>query len=295
MHPRLTSDAIDEHPGDYLRRVGRVFAEFGAPTQDSGNLSYGVQIGGERYFVKTAGNPDDPEPFLSHAQRVALLRNAVRVSRSCRHPALPQLHAVIESPAGPLLVYAWVEGELLGVPRAFRDDPQSPFQRFRRLPPDTIEACLDTVYELHRDLARSGWVAVDFYDGCLIYDFRSGRLHVVDLDMYRQGPFRNEMGRMFGSSRFMAPEEFQRGSLIDEQTTVFALGRAAAIFLADGTLNPAVFRGSTALIPVIDRACQPDRSLRFPSMAEFYAAWRSMRNRETARHVYTSSPPCVDR
>ena len=69
------------------------------------------------------------------------------------------------------------------------------------------------IFELHYELAQTGWIAGDFYDGCLIYDFARQDIHVIDLDGYREGPFINEMGRMFGSSRFMAPEEFeQRGA-----------------------------------------------------------------------------------
>src|SRR5215207_6895723 len=111
---------------------GEVFATF--DTQDSGNVSYGVRIGERRYFVKTAGRVDDPTPPLDHAARVALLRNAIVIARSSTHGALPVLHEVIESPAGPLLKYEWFDGELLGVPSARRDDPSSSFQRFRALP-----------------------------------------------------------------------------------------------------------------------------------------------------------------
>ena len=55
------------------------------------------------------------------------------------------------------------------------------------------------------------------------------------------------MGRMFGSSRFMAHEEFERGARIDERTTVFTMGRTAAVLLSDGTLERRPFRGSDAL------------------------------------------------
>ena len=64
----------------------------------------------------------------------------------------------------------------------------------------TIQGRLDAIFDLHNELAGAGWIAVDFYDGCLIYDFKSGRLGIVDLDMYRERPFRNEMGRLFGSA-----------------------------------------------------------------------------------------------
>jgi serine/threonine-protein kinase len=275
--PLLDCAVIHEPPDQYLRLVGTVFAEFGERTQDSGNVSYGVEVDGKRYFVKTAGAPDDPRPVLDHPARVALLRNAVCLHQSCRHPLLPRLYRVIESPSGPLLVYQWLEGELLGVPRARRGDPESAFGRFRSLPACTIHKCLDGVFELHDALAHAGWIAVDFYDGCLIYDFASGRLGVVDLDLYREGPFRNDMGRMFGSERFMAPEEFELGARIDERTTVFVLGRTAFVFLSNGTLSPGAFRGPPALFEVVARACDPDPARRFGSVGEFWHAWHVAR------------------
>lgn len=265
--------AIGELPVEYLRRVGEIFAGFGRQTQDSGNVSYGVQVGPDRFFVKTAGDPDDPAPYLSHPARVALLRNAAQLAANCTHPALPRLHRVIESPIGPMLIYEWAEGELIGVPRAVRNDPTSAFQRFCSLPVDEIERCLDTIYALHRDLARAGWIAVDFYDGCLIYDFGLKRLAIVDLDTYRKGPFVNEMGRMFGSTRFMAPEEFERGATIDERTTVFVMGRAALVFLGGGVPDRETFRSSRAAFDVLAQACNPDRARRFASMEAFYDAW----------------------
>ena len=274
-HALLDYDVIAEEPDRYLRSVGTVFANFGPRMQDSGNVSYGVQIDAERYFVKTAGRPDDPRFFLKYEKRVALLRNAVRLSGSVRHPTLPRLYRVIESPGGPLLVYQWLDGELIYTSRARRNDPESAIQRFRSLPAGKIVGCIDDIFDLHHKLAIAGWIAVDFYDGSLIYDFKAGRLGIVDLDAYRQGPFRNEMGRMFGSTRFMAPEEFELGALIDEQTNVFVMGRTALVLLSDGTLNPLAFRGTPAHFKVIARACDPVRSGRYNSMAAFYSAWQS--------------------
>jgi serine/threonine-protein kinase len=276
-HALLDCDVINTDAEQYLRSVGTVFVEFSGLIQDSGNVSYGVQIDAERYFVKTAGNPDDPRPVLKHPARVALLRHAIRLRESLDHFALPRLYRVIESPSGPLLVYEWLNGELLGVHRAQRDNPASAFQRFRRLPVATILKCLDAIFDLHDEVARAGWIAVDFYDGCLIYDFAAERLGVVDLDNYREGPFHNEMGRMFGSTRFMAPEEFELGALINEQTNVFVMGRTALVFLSDGTLNADAFRGSRAVFEVVAKACEPERSRRFDSMAAFCRAWRAAR------------------
>lgn len=280
-HPLLDIEGIEQTPDVYLNAVGSVFAVFDERSQDSGNISYGVQTAQGGYFVKTAGHPDDPNPFLSHSERVSLLRNAIRLRRSCAHRTLPSLHQVIESPNGPLLVYQWVDGELIRVDAAIRNNPQSTFQRFRRLPSQEIIRALDLVYELHHQLAQLGWIAVDFYDGCLIYDFDCQKLHVVDLDHYCEAPFINEMGRMFGSSRFMAPEEFERGARIDERTTVFTMGRTAAVLLSDGTLERRPFRGSDALYEVVRCACCDDREKRYDSVATFFAAWEDARISES--------------
>ena len=205
-HPLQITWSIDQVPIDYLHSIGNVFALFN--TQDSGNVSYGVAVNGVRYFVKTAGDPTDNRPYLAHPQRVALLRNAVVLAQSVDHPALCRLRNVIESPQGPLLVYEWIDGELIGVPHTRRDDPTSAYQRFRALPVDELLRALDLIYDLHAHLAAAGWIAVDFYDGCLLYDFSRQTLRIMDLDTYHQGPFINEMGRMFGSSQFMAPKNF---------------------------------------------------------------------------------------
>ena len=265
-HPLTDCPATDLPPLDFLRSVGTIFAEFGANTQDSGNLSYGVEVGADRFFVKTAGVPGDPLPALEHPARVALLRNAARLNQSVRHPLLPPLHQVIESPDGPMLVYPWLDGELLGVPRERRDDPLSAFGRFRRLPTAEILSCLSGLFDLHVHLAQAGWIAGDFYDGSLLYDFASKRLWVIDLDSYRDAPYTNDRGRMFGSSRFMAPEEYEKGARIDEQTTVFVMGRTALVFLAES--------GPPALREVAAQACAPAREDRFAAMAAFFHAWQ---------------------
>ena len=278
-HPLLNATAIDVLPERYLQNSGQIFAVFN--TQDSGNISYGVQVANTRYFVKTAGDPANPKPYLSHPQRVTLLRNSVQLAQSTDHPALCRLYQVIESPHGPLLVYEWIDGELIGTPSARRADPDSPYQRFRVLPVAGILPALDLIFDLHAYLAEKGWIASDFYDGCLLYDFSRQTLRIMDLDTYHQGSFTNTMGRMFGSSRFMAPEEFQLGARIDQRTTVFTMGRTAALFLSDGTLERAPFRGSDALYTVIHQACQEDRAQRFATMKDFYKAWRQARDEET--------------
>lgn len=256
-----------QSPADFLAANANIFTTFDHRTQDSGNISHGVEIAGERYFVKTSGLVDDDKPYLDHASRVETLRNATRLAQSCDHPTLPPLRQVIESPSGPMLFYDWVEGELV----------RSALHRVRSLPVGEILDLLNDVYSLHAALARRGWIANDFYDGSIIYDFHRRKLHAVDLDTYHRGPFTNDMGRMFGSTRFMAPEEFQLGATIDQRTTVFTLGRTAAVLLSDNSLDRKPFRGNDSQYETMLRACNENPDARFQTVAQFRDSWLQVR------------------
>ena len=176
------------------------------------------------------------------------------------------------------LVYAWAPGEVLNDPRFTREqrrhDPAHPHVRFRSLPTEEILAALDTVFDAHVLLAERGF-ASDFYDGCMIYDFENHRTYLCDLDEYREGPFVLEMDRAYGSTRFMAPEEFRRGAVIDQVTNVFNLGRAAAVLLGDGTESMDAWKGTEAMRKVVERATLADRTLRYQSVEELVGEWRA--------------------
>jgi serine/threonine-protein kinase len=273
---------IDQPASAYVARHGRVDREFSHLTQDSGNVSWIVEAPEGRLFIKTAGTdasppPGAPTPYFDHSGRVRLLRNAVDLARSCDHPALPALLNVIETPAGPMLVYRAAPGELIGAPAALRADPASAYQRFANLPAVAQLSIFDTLIDLHRVLARQGWVACDLYDDCLIVDFGTLTLHVVDLDTYRRGPSRNDMGRMFGSRRFMAPEEFEFGAPLDQRTTVFTLGRLVRHFTTRLTEDAGCFDGPAGLAAVVAQAVEPAPEDRFPTVAAFASAWQSAR------------------
>jgi serine/threonine protein kinase len=257
-------------PEALLQEAGTVFARFDSRTQDSGNVSYGVAVDDHRYFVKTAGSPDTPA-FLDHYARVRWLRNARRMRLSLDYAALPPLLNCIESSHGPMLVYEWRTGELLGVPAAQRGDVNKPFMCFKALPLSDLIAALDVVLDFHRFVCSRGWIANDFYDGSMLYDFDARRLTLIDLDLYRPGPFHNDMGRMFGSSRFMAPEEFESGAIIDQRTTVFTMGRCLLVFLDDRFLHD---RNLAVLQAIAHRACARNPEDRFAAMDALYGAWR---------------------
>ncbi len=237
--------------------------------QDSGCVSYVLDVAKGRFFVKAA---------RTDAARESL-RRAEALHEAIRSPTLPRLLNVFSTPEGPAHVYEWVPGEILYDYVTMdgergRADPSLAHARFRKLPAVLILDALSVIYDLHVQIAGAGFVAVDFYDGCILYDFGKHRTWVCDLDEYRPGPFTLDGPRLPGSRRFMAPEEFVRGSTIDQRTNVFTLGRTAAVLLSDGDLESGAWRGTDRKREVLRRATSRDRGGRYDSVAAFVRAWR---------------------
>ncbi|MGW3631432.1 serine/threonine protein kinase [Streptomyces sp. NPDC005122] len=267
LHPLL---GVDEVPAvePYLGRVGEVFRAF--REQDSGCVSYGVRLlDGGRWFLK--------EAVTDHGRR-SLERGWV-FHRSVRHRAIvPQVHRIAVQGGGWAVVMPWREGEALYPAEVDgardRTDPASAMARFRALPADAVLRAFDRVLDAHLAVEAAGQVAVDFYDGALLYDFDRDVAHLIDLDEYRPGPFVVEEERLPGSRRFMAPEEWVRGAVIDTRTTVFTLGRAARLLLDAGDEERA-WRGTAAQQTVIVRATRTDPGERFENVHRFAEAWRA--------------------
>jgi serine/threonine-protein kinase len=263
-------DALESDVGRHLEALGEVFATI--EHHDSGNTSWGVRIEGERWFVKAA----------AHAEGVGWLQSAVRFHAAVQHPHIVPLHRAVPVAGGGLaLLYPWVDGEILNDPFAPGSLPrhalESAYRRFRSLPVDRILPALDAIFDAHVAVARAGYAAVDFYDGCVIYDFASGAVALVDLDLYCPAPYELDADRQFGSTRFMAPEEFRRGATIDERTTVYTLGRTAFVFLsADerGAPDRGLWRGTDAQHAVAAAATADDPDARLPTVEAFVDAWR---------------------
>ena len=166
----------------YLAQVGRIFRAFRG--HDSHCVSYGVEVQGMRYFVKSS----------DHSQGIASLERARHMASVARHRALPSYHTSIRTPEGQALVYDWAPGEVLWDGYTFTreqraSDPVCAHVRFRALPMHRVLDALDAVYDAHVMLADRGFVAVDLYDGSILYDFEGHTTTLCDLDEYHLGPF----------------------------------------------------------------------------------------------------------
>ena len=71
--------------------------------------------------------------------------------------------------------------------------------------PNCLLDCTSSSTFIALPRSRAVWRG-GFYDGAMAYDLATQAPPLIDLGNYRDRPFTNEMGRMFGSPRFMAPE-----------------------------------------------------------------------------------------
>lgn len=262
---------------DWLKELGSVFKVF--DQQDSGNLSFGVEKDGKRYFVKYAG----AKPLTydgSTEEAVRRLMEAVPLYDALKADALIRLMSHFEVEAGYVAVFDWALGECLHSHWLFAGEaklshPDSPFFRYRQLPVKKRLASLDVIYSFHEHVESQGYVAVDFYDGSILYDFASDETRICDIDCYRMKPTVNDLGENFwGSTRFKSPEEFILGAPIDEVTNVYNMGAVAFVLLGGASdRSLAKWEAGQALYDVAARAVNPERELRYSSVAEFKLAW----------------------
>ena len=261
--PLLDVTAIKMDLEVYLQQIGEIAYRF--PLHDSRCQSFQAVVDSQRWFVKH-GNT---------RQSVAWLKQAVRFHAAISHEAIPKLLNAFATPDGFTLVYEWVDGEGLRPERELRADEVHPRDRFCALPPAEIVSALNVIYDVHIQVEKRGFIAEDFYDGCIIYDFEKKQIHLFDFDFYHPAPFINDRGRLYGSSRFMAPEEFQKGARIDERTNVFVLGRTAFVLLANSSDSRADWKGNDAMWAVAKKATHADKPLRYQSVQEFVSAWQA--------------------
>ena len=253
------------HDLGFLGRWGRVVRVF--DDQDSGNLCFGMSGPDGPLFVKYAGAPTrrfEGRP----ADAVAALRAARYIYEELTHPALIALREAVEVGEGCALVFDWFDGVSLGAQFEERGRLGDPSPGFR-------SSVVRQLYDFGASVAAQGFVAIDLYDASLLVDPMTGRLAVCDIDYFRRAPAVNDMGRMWGSARFMAPEEHVLGAVLDEVTNVFTLGALAHTLLGnDRSKGRAEWRGTVRQWEVAKRAMEPQRHARWQSVAELAEAWR---------------------
>jgi aminoglycoside phosphotransferase (APT) family kinase protein len=249
----------------FIEKYGEVFKIY--DDQDSGNICFGVKSGDERYFIKFAGAPTaryggKPE------DAVAGLKSAVQVYQDLDHPHLIRLIRTEEVGGGFAAIFEWTDGECMG-----KMYPLSR-ERFLQMADSTRVDVFSAILDFHIHVIKKGYVSIDFYDGSILYDFHKEKTLICDIDLYSKRPYINKMGRMWGSSRFMSPEEFTHGSVIDELTNVYLIGATAfALFGGEKDRSIDKWRLSEKLYEIALKAVSEEREKRQQSLAEFKCEW----------------------
>jgi hypothetical protein len=116
---------------------------------------------------------------------------------------------------------------------------------------------------LHSRMIPRRWRLVEFSDGLVMeHEWVPGRvLRSPDEDKN-------------GSSRFMAPEEFRRGAVIDHRTNVFTMGATGFVLLNDNRRREADWPLSGETFRVLARATSERTEERQESIGQFCREWR---------------------
>lgn len=276
----------------WLKKYGKAF--WCVDETGSGCIGIGMEDGERRYFCKIAG-VDTMEADVSPRESVEILKQAVSLYRRLEHPNL--VRVVEEYPYGQLyvVVFEWIKGECLfdhwNFEKYKKDGAlRSPKERFRKLPAYKRLKAADVLFSFLENVHGKGYVAVDFYDGSLMYDFLTDTVMICDIDLFRKAPAVNDRGEEWhGTKRLKAPEEYEKGGIIDQKTNIFTLGALLFEFFGDFSpeevkeryrlnrfapcsysrweLNEAGYRAAM-------KAVSADRNKRFGTVREFWDEWR---------------------
>lgn len=277
----------------FMSKYGKVFCVF--DKTDSGNISFGLEDEKTKYFIKIAGAKTTEFCGLPK-DVVETLKNAMRLYDELKHPHLIELLEHYELDDLYIAVFKWAEGECLFDHWNFEKyskNPQlqSPKSKFEQLSLQKRLKSVDTIFEFLSFVESKGHVAIDFYDGSIIYDFANDTTTICDIDFFRKKPAVNDLGEKFwGTKRLKSPEEYVYGDVIDTVTNVYTLGALIFHFFGwytDEDINKMYknncfypcklenWQLGKELYDIVNKAVDIDRSKRYKSMAIFYNEWNN--------------------
>ena len=159
-------------------------------------------------------------------------------------------------------------------------NPNSPFYKFKHLPVRKRVQSLNSIFSFHTYVEKKNYVAIDFMMVVLCIILIQMKRKFVIL-IYILKPYVNKMGRLWGSSRFMSPEEFELNAMIDARTNVFNMGAMAFAILGGGKDRSFTkWEASRDLYEIAYRAVNENRMERYVSVETFYEEWLNMANTE---------------
>ncbi|MEG0295501.1 MAG: hypothetical protein RR620_02210 [Clostridium sp.] len=277
----------------WIKKYGTVFNVI--DETGSGCICFGVMNNNKKYFLKIAG-ANTVEAEVHPEESISVLKEAVKIYKILEHPNLIKLVEHYDYLNYYVAVFEWIDGMCLFDHWNFKkysETPQliSPAKRFKELSIKKKLHVVDVMFSFLETVANNNYVAVDFYDGSIMYDFDIDRTTICDIDFFRKKPTINNLGTdFFGTKRLKAPEEYIYGTCIDEVTNVFTLGAMIFDFFGkfdnreieeryiNNKFSPcdlSKWTLSEACYKIVLKAVSIDRDKRFKTISEFYLEFNS--------------------
>jgi serine/threonine-protein kinase len=196
------------------------------------------------------------------------LKQAVHLYSELAHPILIKLVSAEEIGNGYAAVFEWEDA--VGI-----EPKNSPnYMKFMRMPVEKKIRAFEDIMDFHAHVAAKGYVALDFYDGSILYNYEKEKVVICDIDLYQKSPFINaERLGLIGSARYVSPEEYVEDAIMDEITNVYTMGATAFVLFAFGNRSPEAWTLSPTLYSVVKKAVSDDRGSRQQSIAQLVNEW----------------------
>lgn len=274
----------------WLEKEGSVFSCI--DQTGSGCISFGVKKDNNKYFYKIAG-AKTLGAEIGCKESIELLKKAVSIYKEIKHPNLIELVKEFEINEFYVVVYKWAEGECLFDHWNFdlyKKNPRliTPIMAFKNLPIEKKLNAIEVLFDFMETVIEAGYVAVDFYDSSIMYDFYNDHLTICDIDLFEKQPWSNQVGEdYFGTKRLKAPEENKKGAIIDEKTNMFTLGAIICDLLSDVKNKKERYETGMFIMnnrddycfndesyEILKKATDYNRENRFNTIKEFHEEWR---------------------
>ena len=273
----------------WLNNYGKVFLVF--DETGSGCISFGIEKENKKYFFKIAG-AKTVEAEINEEESIKLLKAAVVKYKDIKHDNLIKYVDSFDYKEFFVVIYEFAEGECLfdhwNFERYKKTKEITPLIKFKRLSIEKRLNVVEKLFSFFETFIESGYVAVDFYDSSIIYNFNTDEVMFCDIDLFRKAPTKNNLGEnYYGTKRLKAPEENILNEIIDEKTNEFTLGAIIFDMFSEvknnedrykkGTFIPnnlEDFELSEEVYNVLIKATSNNREERYKTIKEFEQEFR---------------------
>jgi pimeloyl-ACP methyl ester carboxylesterase len=218
-----------------------------------------------------------PDDMSSHPEALERLRREARTASALNHPNICTIYDIHEEDGHPFIAMELLEGETLHDRIARRSLTEDTLLALAIQIADALEAAHARGI-VHRDIKPAN-IFITQHNQAKILDFGLARLSVerdgvpapqasaietVPPDMVLTTP-----GATLGTMAYMSPEQ-ARGEVVDRRSDLFSFG-AVLYEMATGLAGPSKAAVPTEIAPIVAKALERDRDLRYQSAADMRA------------------------